>query len=60
MTVMVGAWQLADSHSPGAVAGSLHFDPQSQGKRAKWEWQGFLKPQSLTPVAHLLQQSHTF
>ena len=60
MTIMAGAWYQADNHSPGAVAESLYFNPQSQGKKAKWEWQGFLKAQSLAAVTHPLQQSHTF
>lgn len=48
----------AGRHDTGAAAESLHRDPQAQGKEEdKTEnGVGLRKLQSLTPVAHLLQQ----
>ena len=38
---------------------ALYPYPQALRTKRLWTWHGLLKPQSLFPVAHLLQQGHT-
>jgi hypothetical protein len=58
MITMVAS-MAAGRHSARALSENLHFIYKQQAESESWAWCGLLKPQSLLPVTHLLQQGHT-